>query len=1835
VTNSFSNLKPESLDNSQPLSCDTLQDRFNPYKPGYVSPINGTTDPKCECIFSRYNGSEDLTVSLTLWKERDFSPLFHEYTPEYSRLLRRQEVLLQSEKLHYTPQSEKFDAKAAAKAKFAAKQKSIKIDKLKQARIPIVIPKKNTHRGPPRTAKKYEPQAGLVKSSIDSLKGDIEVKLKRSFSDPEVVSKLLSASACLASTLHLLHGETRPSKIISILNLGLASVCNTTHSRIFLNTINLSIPEITFIKNLLGFNPFSQQTESYKDDDEGIQWLKWLPKIRDNWEAVKASPAFSKISNLISIVATMGFIDSRKLNWNVKGITLFNVGALRKHADATDLISAAIDTITFLFEGAYDLFRNKSPRKFLFDNAEAAEFDNNYILLLEASQHAKTMNLDIIPLFVDGVKTIISDTDYGKKLTETIEMARRCVKISTNSWQKSYYQTRLEKLILFRADFDARRSNGKVRKAPMSVWISGPSGVGKTTLSQIIMTSLLKHAGVPEERLRNVAVINEMDPFDSTITGDTEATLYDDVANTSVEFVKRAPTQRIIDFDNNSPMFANKAELEGKGKTPVKPKVSMYTSNSDIYKVANQFSNEPFSIVRRAKVILKVKIRPEFQFGGGDQRLDTAKVFEKYSRDYGPLVDIWEIQIFTAFEDSATYTIPVNLAGRMDPNFMGFHSITETMEYIYAEHTKHMGQQDRIVSMSDELIESLKFCPRCNRMGPLCHCAAEVIPDIAALQDNSPFTRIYCHEDASIVENLPTDSSAVFSIASHLPSFIIKPFIDDGESYTSYDSDIDSEDQKLIDQLHKLSYTNQAGLPEGANIIPFLYPIDYNADIEYEYPGTAGTFVNKLLTWTPAEDHVDVIKETFEELTSGLQFFPAVIVGYGDYWLRKFAVTPTCRRLYWAINAHRFNQFVRNMFFAFGSSLFAVSLFIYSFFPSVLIFPCISICTLAVVHVFIAFSVQWHTDRLNVIARSYNATTSILKQIKSSHVLKATAMFGTLAIVLKVLKTWKKANILLPHSVGFDNPNPQPDVVYYPQPQNQSGLLPKNRAEIQLRDDKVNPWAIPEVDSLHVDMRNQTMTHDQVVRRITTNLYHGVFVEDDQQQTCDMLMIRGNLALLPLHLFQGHREMKCIFTRHDGMRLNSSARAILSVSYLATIPGVDLALVCVPSLGVHADITHLFPASLNVATSTADFVYRSQEGEVLRDHIRIDREDSESGGVGFKYVLPYATFRGLCMGVLVGRFSTSCIAGVHLRGIDKEKHGLALTVTKSMIDRLISETEKWVGQFPVHSAGTFPTTRYDKPIVTGTDIHVNSPLNYLPLGSTLEVLGSCSGRSSHTKTTVHQTRISPIVTKVTGVPNHWAGPKFNNYRMWQASLAYSANPSVGVEGHLLEKASLDYVTPLLDTFQSDEFSAWSRKELIPLNEMEIICGRDGARFIDAMKKNTSKGFPLTGPKKDWMILLDPDDYPDFNCPVQIRQEVLDVFHDMESTLRDGQRCYAIFKACVKDEPTPTDKDKVRVFQAADWGFQMLVRKYFLPVSRLLSMFPILSECAVGVNAHGPEWDQLAKEMKKFGADRIFAGDYSKYDLRMPAQLIIAAFDVMITIAKECGEYTAEDLVVMRGIATEIAYSCVAYNGDLIIHLGSNPSGQNMTVYINCIVNSLLMRCSFFHLYPADEGPPKPFRHAVAALTYGDDVKGSVRKGFDWFNHISYANFLEARDMKFTMPDKTSTPTPYMMDDAADFLKRKNVWNEDTQHIHGALDEMSIFKSLHSVLQSTMGEDAHVAGNIDTALEEWWHHGRDIYNLRHRQMVEIAQASNLLGACRTLGLTYDDRLAAWKEKYLEE
>lgn len=130
-----------------------------------------------------------------------------------------------------------------------------------------------------------------------------------------------------------------------------------------------------------------------------------------------------------------------------------------------------------------------------------------------------------------------------------------------------------------------------------------------------------------------------------------------------------------------------------------------------------------------------------------------------------------------------------------------------------------------------------------------------------------------------------------------------------------------------------------------------------------------------------------------------------------------------------------------------------------------------------------------------------------------------------------------------------------------------------------------------------------------------------------------------------------------------------------------------------------------------------------------------------------------------------------------------------------------------------------------------------------------------------------------------------------------------------------------------------------------------------------------------------------------------------------------------------------------------------------------------------------------------------------------------------------------------------------------------------------------------------------------------------------------ANFLEERDMKFTMPDKESEPTPYMKDEEADLLKRANVYSEDTGMIMGALDEDSIFKSLHSVLKSkAMTREQQAMQNIDGALREWFPHGREVYEMRREQMKEVARRADIIHGCSVIHETYEDRLSQWKDKY---
>lgn len=785
-------------------------------------------------------------------------------------------------------------------------------------------------------------------------------------------------------------------------------------------------------------------------------------------------------------------------------------------------------------------------------------------------------------------------------------------------------------------------------------------------------------------------------------------------------------------------------------------------------------------------------------------------------------------------------------------------------------------------------------------------------------------------------------------------------------------------------------------------------------------------------------------------------------------------------------------------------------------------------------------------------------------------------------------------------------------------------IQPKTMDDIKKRDAEQSDWVKVAAESLPSSEKCKCIDHDTLQKKVMKNLVYVNYEDNGQTKFVNGFFINANELLIPYHILSEESRTYKIYRRGEHIR-GGQFSELISRSSASIHPTKDLALIQCCNTAPFEDLRPYLALQehSNVPFSLTFF---KKDDSFIQGHGYAVAGKVNNGvrtAQGYHYKLSdLKTFRGMCMSTLISQTRAPQIIGFHIGGVTDTNSGCGVSITLEEVESLRNAYySAHISALEHISEGTVYTEHYGIDWYEGPQIHVKSPLNFLPDDCNIRYFGSCIGRTTYFSE-VTPTPICDLVTEVCGHEQEYAGPHFHRWKSWYESLVYSSNPSIGCETHILDWAVQDYENQLWQIFDVDGIVEQVHK----LSEIEIVSGKDGIRFIDAMPPNTSCGYPLGGPKRGKIIELEPND--EHNCPRTFCTGIWEEVRRFKSSIRNGQRFYPMFKACLKDEPTKKEKEKVRVFQAAPLTLQIAIREYFLPVARVLSLFPLISECAVGINAQGPEWDVLQDYIKKYGLERIVAGDYSKYDLRMSAKLTSAAFKILIDFAEKCG-YCEEDLAMMRGIATEVVYPMMAFNGDVVMLQGSNPSGQNLTVYINSIVNSLLNRIGFRMIYPDFKGR---FCDAVALATYGDDFKSSSSELFPDFHHVSLAEKLASIDMKITMPDKEADPIPFLLDENCDFLKRKNRLHEVGYYI-GALDEESIFKSLKSVLRSkhvSLKEQA--SQNIDGALREWFLHGKDVYETRREQMKEIAARGEITHMCTLLDDSFEDRMKIWQEKY---
>jgi len=796
----------------------------------------------------------------------------------------------------------------------------------------------------------------------------------------------------------------------------------------------------------------------------------------------------------------------------------------------------------------------------------------------------------------------------------------------------------------------------------------------------------------------------------------------------------------------------------------------------------------------------------------------------------------------------------------------------------------------------------------------------------------------------------------------------------------------------------------------------------------------------------------------------------------------------------------------------------------------------------------------------------------------------------------------------------------------------QGNLAPLSMEQLDANSSKKNVWIKPNITVL------PGFPNTHVPTDLVSKCKSNVVIVVAGSKFVNGFFIKQNFFLVPHHFLklveeEGDEVIK-ITSQPQFQEGNLCNNHTQNIFYSSTawchIPGTDLCLYYMSNSMPRREVLDYFPDQSMFRSVPGTFVCRDQHANLIVDTAYLNYGEQDTGPQGAVFqghlydMENIKTFNGMCTGVWIADTKPSFITGFHLGGVTGYKRGCSGVITRSQLDQCLVQLKRsCVSAIDIPAEGKIDTqfsTYFSNAADQTIDdsIAPKHPVNFLPTESNIHIFGSNGGTHKY-RTKVEYRKLGLEFLEENNLAVQHGKPNMDGPPSWyhfSKNLAEFATVSHGPATHVLNWAVIDYLIPIKQKLSALGFG--KTRIVQPLTNIENVNGVPGARFLDALKVSTAAGYPLKGKTSDYLVGVDGS--RDFINPM-----VWDFVRQSEEKYLQGQRCYHVFVAHLKDEPVKLGKDKVRVFFGNGTVFKLLIRKYWLPIVRLLSELPLLSECAIGINSHGFEWEEFMDFVSYHGDNRCVAGDYKGYDQKEFLNVIQASYRIYIELARSIG-YTVENLKIMESMVADLSLFCVQYYGAIIMMSRGNPSGQNLTSYVNSTANSLNSRCAY---YESHGGIPPPFRKCVNMMTYGDDDIGTVSSSCTWYNAQIKASYLEKYGILYTPPTKEGDHDMFYNVYEVDFLKRQTIYIPELDRRLGALSESSIYKSLTCGIPIKHMSENELFGNLlDGALLEYFAHGREKYDDFQDRVNRFVETRKFHRFVRTNHLSFDDRVEAW-------
>nr|APG76694.1 hypothetical protein [Beihai razor shell virus 1] len=326
---------------------------------------------------------------------------------------------------------------------------------------------------------------------------------------------------------------------------------------------------------------------------------------------------------------------------------------------------------------------------------------------------------------------------YALELNQLMERAphvQAVVRSSPNSIKDKIRQ-RVQSLKEVRESFMIFIDSQKFKRAPFSLLVYGETSIGKSSIVRLIQELHAKITGLPSGQEYSYTV-NPQDKYMSGFSMHHHTLVLDDIATLSSKKASDGDPQLnyLMRIMNNVSYVAPQADVESKGKVPVKVELIVGTTNVKSLD-AHAYFNVPSAPLRRFPYVVSPSVKPSFARldENGMPGAQLAAERTDGSNDYY----LWTVEEVIPVGKNVKYSKVLDNV-----------TLTEFIRWLDTNVHRHRDIQDKVMAASNDFCD-IPMCDDCKKIRSICVCTCP------ACGEDKPQCVCYAQQAADYDDDVP------------------------------------------------------------------------------------------------------------------------------------------------------------------------------------------------------------------------------------------------------------------------------------------------------------------------------------------------------------------------------------------------------------------------------------------------------------------------------------------------------------------------------------------------------------------------------------------------------------------------------------------------------------------------------------------------------------------------------------------------------------------------------------------------------------------------------------------------------------------------------------------------------------------------------------------------------------------------------------------------------------------------------------------------------------------------------------------------------------------------